>query len=107
VTINPIFDQLSSIRRRASFQAPDQRATPLYASIATAPVSKPARAAAPVHAAAPATIPADQPRPTHDDLSADEREIIAEMGGTVARLILQMLDEDTTSKRRWPFHPVR
>ncbi|ROQ37156.1 hypothetical protein EDF46_2606 [Frondihabitans sp. PhB188] len=44
---------------------------------------------------------------TVDELTTAEREIVAEMGGSVARLILRMLDDDTTSKRRWPFHEVR
>ncbi|WP_157887452.1 hypothetical protein [Frondihabitans sp. PAMC 28766] len=34
------------------------------------------------------------------DLTADEREIIAEMGGTVARLLLQMMKDDDSTARR-------
>lgn len=33
-------------------------------------------------------------------LTDDERAIVSEMGGTVARLILQMLDDDATDTRR-------
>jgi hypothetical protein len=73
VTISPIFDQLTS--RREAVRPVDRRATPVLASLVAPPLGA-------------------------DDLSAEERAIVADLGGTVARLILQMLDEPAERARR-------
>jgi hypothetical protein len=72
VTISPIFDQLT--RRRPDGRRASRRATPVYSSV-TPPLGA-------------------------DDLTAAERLIVADMGTTVARLILRMLDDDSRATRR-------
>ncbi|BDZ48764.1 hypothetical protein GCM10025867_10050 [Frondihabitans sucicola] len=100
MTISPIFDQLTN-RRRSTFRPVDRSSTPVFASISES-ASPTARGAQPLGAQPQTTPPV-----TVHDLTADERELVAEMGGTVARLILRMLDDDTTKTRRWPFHAVK
>jgi hypothetical protein len=54
----------------------------------------------------PVTDPIVKPLEIHE-LTDDERQQITEMGTTVSRLILDLLDDDTKKTRRWPFHPVK
>lgn len=97
---NPLFDRLYA--ERTTDSRPVARITTMtrYLERATAPTAaaapttrprRLARAAAP---AAPAVGDLLREPLTTDDLTADERAIVAEMGGTVARLILKMLDDD-------------
>jgi hypothetical protein len=115
---NPVFDSLVSqiqpakrpltpITTSTRIVNPDtaplwMQAPKANASTATTSPSKPATrssstataAAAPAHSKMP-TVAAIISEPlTVQQLTNEEREIIAEMGGTVARLILQMLHDE-------------
>jgi hypothetical protein len=58
------------------------------------------------HSTPTATDPIVKPLEIHE-LTPDERAQITEMGTTVSRLILELLDDETKKTRRWPFHPVK
>ncbi|MCU1526952.1 MAG: hypothetical protein JWP75_715 [Frondihabitans sp.] len=104
-TLSPI-TTLSRYLDRATAPSMPGAGAGTGASTATAPAAAtptPRRTSHQAAAAQPSPVVdldriARQPLST-DDLTAEEREIVAEMGGTVARLILSMLKEDAPSRR--------
>jgi hypothetical protein len=114
---NPVFDSLvaqiqparrpltpitSSTRIVNSDTAPLWMQSPKANDIATATrTPKPSVAAMPAAAAMPSVSAIISEPLTVQQLTNEEREIVAEMGGTVARLILQMMhDEQPGALRR-------
>lgn len=93
---NPLFDAVMATTRRKT----RRRLAPVTAGTILVD-----RASNPVLAAMATSQSAGEPL-SADDLTPTERELVSEMSDTVTKLVLRLLDDDTKSTRRRPFHAV-